>query len=94
MVLLRFDPEGVPFPALTRTPAPTPTPSSILLFFLNLGMHFSVFKMLEQEIIWFLALYKFAIISPRRNEVYEIEVQETKGIAGGFIRNTTDNLFD
>ena len=48
MVPLGFDPEGVLFPELTVTPSPTPT-SSLILFFFYLGMHPTVFKILEQE---------------------------------------------
>ena len=56
MVPLRFDPEAVPFPALTVTPAPTPSPSSILMFFFNFDMHPTVFKLLEQEKVYAFSL--------------------------------------
>ena len=49
MVPFEFETEGVPFPELTLTPAPTQASSSILLFFIYLDMHPTVFKMLEQE---------------------------------------------
>ena len=44
MDALWYDPEGVPFPALTLTTAPTLTPSSVLMFFFNFGMYPTVLK--------------------------------------------------
>ena len=56
MVPLGFDPEAVPFPALTLTPAPTQSPSLVLMFFFNFGIHPTVFKMLEQDKAYALSL--------------------------------------